>query len=172
MRIRAPKMVRSGLKAVLAHTGSLWICLMSVFWLCQRNKNHFMPFLGPYIRATAHPKPTSHIWLQIEGDLHPLRAHTKITQHKNAAKSHHTQTPNLGTHMRARLCLCRRGLEAILSRLLRAVFLNVSFAGMPQFYSFQTSNRSFYRGFLLLFLRGLCSVKVWPLTSIRADSVC
>jgi hypothetical protein len=137
-----------------------------------KEQKPFYAILGTIHPRHRTPKPTSHIWLQIEGDLHPLRAHTKITQHKNAAKSHHTQTPNLGTHMRARLCLCRRGLEAILSRLLRAVFLNVSFAGMPQFYSFQTSNRSFYRGFLLLFLRGLCSVKVWPLTSIRADSVC
>jgi hypothetical protein len=45
-RIRVPKMVENGVRSVLACTGSLCICWMSVFWLCPRNRNYFMPILG------------------------------------------------------------------------------------------------------------------------------
>jgi hypothetical protein len=38
-----PKMVKNGSKSVFAYVGSLWICLMSVFWLCLKNKNRFTP---------------------------------------------------------------------------------------------------------------------------------
>jgi hypothetical protein len=42
-RMRVPKMVKNGFKSIFAYVDSLWICLMSVFWLCLRNKNHFTP---------------------------------------------------------------------------------------------------------------------------------
>jgi hypothetical protein len=45
-RTRVPKMVENGLQSVLACTGSLWICWMSVFWLCPRNRNLYIPFSG------------------------------------------------------------------------------------------------------------------------------
>jgi hypothetical protein len=41
-----PKMVKNGFKSAVAK-GSLWICLMSVFWLCsnpKRDKKYFTPF--------------------------------------------------------------------------------------------------------------------------------
>jgi glycosyltransferase involved in cell wall biosynthesis len=38
-----PKMVKNGLKPFFAYVGSLWICVLSVFWPCLRNKNHFTP---------------------------------------------------------------------------------------------------------------------------------
>jgi hypothetical protein len=45
-RMRVPKMVKNGFKSIFVYVGSLWICLMSVFWLCLRNKNHFKPISG------------------------------------------------------------------------------------------------------------------------------
>ena len=42
-RMRVPKMVKNGFKSIFAYVDSLWICFMSVFWLCLRNKNHFTP---------------------------------------------------------------------------------------------------------------------------------
>jgi len=41
-RMRVPKMVKNGVKCVFACLCSLWICLMSVFWLCLGNKNRFI----------------------------------------------------------------------------------------------------------------------------------
>jgi len=72
---------------------------------------------------------------------------------------------------RARLCLCRSWSFLVLAAA-RGVFKR-SFVGLPHNpFPFKISKRSSHRCFSLLFLRGLCSMKVWPRTSIRADSVC
>ena len=50
--MRVPKMVKNGLKSVLAYVGPSWVCLISVFWPVLKEQKPFYTNFGTSMRAT------------------------------------------------------------------------------------------------------------------------